>query len=358
MPAGKLHRYKRRKRMLPQVPKYKSRYSKHKGTVATARRYKKNYKQQNGLASMRPITRRPYKLKALHVYQNTASVNIGSWQQLYIDGNAQTPTKDIENILQIFSINTPQIFDDGGSIDAAKTGNLTNSQFPNNPRLRVEWDELSSDTWTSGGGATMVPGYDSAPSLREQFYHQQVIGAEYYFNIRSIDATGSGELSTFVPMKVLLVPCSTASSITPLDTIEDIMKMPRVQCRIISGTNGGGNSGQNTNAVLRYKHSIRKFNGLPKGQFIGDSRYLGASNLDQNVVINQNQNNLGNAPSEQDHLFLIFAPLSSSYGRVLPTSCKSPTLHIEMKIKKWIQYTDPNMENQQIGPSTQVVTNV
>lgn len=351
MPAGKLHLYKRKKRVLPKVP-YRKR------NLKTARTFKKYYKQSNGLNAMRPITRRPYKLKALHVYQNTASVNIGSWQQLHIDGQGLQPVRDIECILQCFNINSPQIFDDGGSIDPAKTGNITNSQFPNNPRLRVEWDELSSDTWTSAGGATMMPGYDSAPSLREQFLHQQVVGAEYYFNIRSIDATGSGELSTFVPMKVLLVPTSTAVGITPLDTIEDIMKMPRVQSRIITGTNGGGNSGQNTVAQFRYKHSIRKFNGLPKGQFMGDSRYLGASNLNQNVTINTGLNNLGNAPSEQDHLFLIFAPISQSYGKVLPTSCKAPMLHVEMKIKKWIKYTDPNLENQQIGASTQTVVNV
>lgn len=350
MPAGKLYRVKRKRRKLPPIPRRKTR-------VQYKRRFKKYAKKQNGLNAMRPITRRPYKLKALHVYQNTAAVKIGSWKQLYDDGQAQPTPKTINSLLQIFSINTPQIFDDGGSIDAAKTGNLTDST-QTSPYLRVEWNEISSDTWSSSGGATMVPGYDSAPSLREQFYHQQVLGAEYFFNIRSVDATGSGELSNFVPMKVLLIPASTASSITPLDTIEDIMKMPRVQCRIIQGTNGGGNGGQNTTAKLRYKHSVRKFNGLPKGQFVGDTRYLASANIDQNTTINTSTNNLGNAPSEQDHLFLVFAPLSSSYGQNLATSCKTPQLHIEMKIKKWIKYTDPNMENDQIGPSPNTVVQV
>ena len=348
MPAGKLYRVKRRKRRkLPALPKRKY----------NARRFKKYAKRQNGLNTMRPITRRPYQLKALHVYQNTAAVKINSWKQLYDDGQALTPPRTINSLLQILSINTPQIFDDGGSIDPSKTGNIDDTTTAT-PYLRVEWNEISSDSWTSSGGATMMPGYDSAPSLREQFYHQQVLGAEYFFNIRSVDATGSGELSTFIPMKVLLVPASTASSITPLDTIEDIMKMPRVQCRIIQGTNGGGNSGNNTTAKLRYKHSVRKFNGLPKGQYVGDTRYLGASNVDQNIVMNTTTNPLGNAPTEQDHLFLIFAPLSSSYGQNLVNSCKTPNLHIEMKIKKWIKYSDPNMENQQIGASPNTVVQV
>lgn len=340
----------RKKRKLPKRPTKK-------GTAPTARRFKKNYRQQNGLNAMRPITRRPYSLKALHVYQNTASVKINSWKQLYDDGQALTPPRTINNLLQIFSINTPQIFDDGGSIDPAKTGNITDSTAAT-PYLRVEWNEISSDTWTSAGGATMMPGYDSAPTLREQFYHQQVLGAEYFFNLRAVDATGSGELSNFIPMKVLLIPASTAASITPLDTIEDIMKMPRVQCRIIQGTNGGGNSGNNTSAKLRYKHSVRKFNGLPKGQYVGDSRYLGASNLNQNTTANTSLNPLGNAPTELDHLYLVFAPLSSSYGQNLANSCKTPQLHIEMKIKKWIKYTDPNMENNQIGPSPNTVVQV
>lgn len=344
----------KRRRRLPKVPRRKRRLPK---APYNGRKYFKQHRYATGLNAMKPVTRRPYKLKALHVYQNTCSVKINSWKQLYDDGQALPTPRSLYNVMQIFNINSPQVFDDGGQIDPAKTGNITDSTVTS-PALRVEWDDLVNDTWTSGGAATMMPGYDSAPSLREQFFHQQVLGAEYFFNIRSVDGTGSGELSTFIPMKVLLVPASTASAITPLDTIEDIMKMPRVQVRILQGTNGGGNNGNNNSAVLKYKHSVRKFNGLPKGQFVGDTRYLGASNIDQNTTTNTGTNPLGNAPTEQDHLFLIFAPLSSSYGTNLPNSCKTPQLHIEMKVKKWIKYTDPNMENTQIGPSTIVTHSV
>lgn len=348
MPAGKLHRIKRKKRILGRISSgYKK--SALRG-ASNFRKYKKYYKQNNGLNAQRPVTRRPFKLTALHQYQNTCSVKIDSWVQLAADGNNLTPTRNLKCLLQKFSINSPQVFDDASAY-GPNVGNIPNKLIdPTNDVPRLVWNQDVADSWTSNGGATMMPGYDSAPALRQNFHHCQVLGAEYTFNIRAVDDTGSGELSTFIPMKIMLAPVSTLDGITTLDSTEDIMKMPFVQSRIICGTNGGGAAKGNTACKLTYKHSSRKYNGLPKGQFVGDTRYLASATLNQNVTFNATQ--LGNAPLEQDHLVLIFAPLSNTYSTNLANSCKTPRLHIEMKIKKWIKYTDPTQENEAVGAGT------
>lgn len=312
MPAGKMYRSKAyKKRKLPRIP-----YKKKRRVV------KRRAKFQQGLRSNQPITRRKLNMTCLHQYQNDMAVSIPNWNLF------QQNNPGLKTLVQSFNLSSPQIFDDGG-----KSGGATGNNG------YINYGKTVSDVWSTTGTATMFPGYVSYPIANQQFNHIQVLGSEYTFKIRVIPQGIPDTALTTIPIKVFLVATSDQGTAdASLDTSE-WESLPYVQTRIIEGQR----SPNNQTCVIKYRHSNRKFNGVPKGQYISDGRYLAASN------VNQSTSPQGNTANEQDHLKLVFAPLSINYAANLPASTLPPNIFVEMKVKRWIRYTDPNTQNLQYG---------
>ena len=296
--------YKRRRRRLP------------------ARPYRKA-KQQVGMRAMRPITRRRMTQTALHQQEYNFKLDLPDWSEFYSAVVGQ------KNLNQTFTLNTPQLFSNGGSIGSA-TGN-EDTQY-----LNYSGTLPPSDVYDANGTATMANGFiEEEPKLADRYFHYQVLGAEVSINIRAVHARSTVDgTSRTIPMKVHIIKHSSTTMVDSSLTTEELEAKPYVQTRIINGLEGTSNK----TARFHFKHSIRKFNGLPKGQFVGDSRYLGIATSNQIGEFN-------NVPQEVDFFSIVFTPLSSQFANTLPATLKPPVLYVSMKMKKLIKYTDPNSEN-------------
>ena len=280
-------------------------------------------KSQLGLRAQTPITRRKLKMTCLHQYANNCHVNIPNWHAFQQSQTGQF------TVVQSFNLSSPQIFDNGGKV-GVNTGNGAGV---------IAYGKPVTDIWDAQGAASMMPGYMSYPVASDQFNHQQILGTEFQIKIRCVDQSVPETQLTQIPIKVMLIPTSDQNQGTSQLTTEDWEAMPYCQTRILEGTN----SRNNNTAFMKYRHSNRKFNGIPKGQYLGDNRYLASTGT------NQTSGGGGNVANEQEHLKLVFAPLSSNFSGSLQQSIVPPNLFVEIKIKRWIRYTDPNNLNQTFG---------
>lgn len=314
MPAGKLHKYgKRKRRKLPKVP-----YKKHK------KGYKKGPYRKLGLTSMNPITRRHLTDVVKHVYQNNAIVTLPDWSTFYTAG-----TGTHRNLNQDFAANSINIFSENG-FNGANTGNQGAGPTLG---LAMFYANTVSSTYTAAGAATVMPGYSNqTPYMSNMYNHYQVLGTKMEFNIRVIpplDATGKTE--DYVPIKVMVIRCSDSTNINSSMTTETLESKPYVQSRILH------NLQTNRNARIVTSHSPKKFNGIPKGQFISDARYLCQTN-------NPTSSN-ANVPEEQDHIKLVICPMNKLIANTLPATKKPPRLSITIKKTQWVRYSDPTTTN-------------
>lgn len=312
MPAGRTTRYNRRKRRKP----YKKK---------TAYKKKRPYRRQLGLRTMNPVTRRRLVDTVKHVYDNNAILQLPSWSAFYSTG-----TGTYRNLNQIFSGNSINIFQQGG-FNGANTGNYeTASPFTS---AYMKYAKEVSSTFENGADATVMPGYSGqTPYMSNMYNHYQVLGTRLEVSIRVIPPlSATHSIDDYIPIKVFVVPISERTSGNTSKTTEQIEQMPFVRKRILHNLN------TNRNARIVINHSPKKFNGIQKGQFVGDSRYLASTNLPTSGT--------ANTPQELDSIALMFAPLNRLMAETLPVSKIPPRLHISIKKTQWVRYTDPTITN-------------
>lgn len=277
-----------------------------------------------GQRTMAPVTRRLLHTTVKHVYDNNAVLTLPDWNTFYAAG-----TGTHRNLNQGFAGNSINVFSENG-FNGANTGNQGASPTLG---LALSYAKTVSSTYTAAGAATVMDGYSaSQPFLSNAYNHYQVLGTKLEINIRvlpPLDATGVE--ANYVPIKVMAIRCSDSTNINSSMTTETLESKPYVQSRILH------NLQTNRNARFVINHSPKKFNSVPTGQFVGDSRYL--------CDTNNPTSSSANVPEEQDHIKLVFAPMNRLLADNLPATKVPPRLSITIKKTQWVRYTDPTTQN-------------
>ena len=291
-----------------------------------ARKPKRNQKFQRGLRTIQPITRRINNVTHLHEYQNNGKIDMPSWATF----RANTPASQATDVclVQSFSLSNVQVFKNDGYSFSGTGNNHTSGVY-------MAYSKTVDDAYTVAGGATMMPGYASAPYAKDQFNHYQILGTEFEIKLRVVNGRVDPDGNT-IPIKILLIPVSDSSTVTSTSTTEELELLPYVQSRILTGEMNNPNK----TCVMKYKHSPRKWNGINKGNYLTDSRYICNATANQGTAENG-----GNQPIEQETLKLVICPLNKHFSNGLAESLEPPVIYFSLKMKKWIRYTDPNLEN-------------
>lgn len=324
MPAGRRIYIKNKKTRAKTGKKYFR--VKPKGT------FRKKQRMQLGLRTMNPITRRHLVDTVKHVYDNNAVLTLPDWATFYTAGSGTH-----RNLNQDFAGNSINIFSQNG-FNGANTGNFGTATTG----LALFYAKDVSSTYTTVGQATVMDGYSNqTPYMSNMYNHYQVLGTKMEFNIRVLPPlTADGDEANYIPIKVMAIRCSDSNNVNSGQTTEQLEAKPYVQSRILH------NLQTNRNARIVVNHSPKKFNGIQKGQFVGDSRYL------CNAV--NPTSDTANVPEEQDHIKLVFAPFNKLIANTLPASKVPPRLAITVRKTQWVRYTDPTTTNYNAEGSVQL----
>ena len=290
--------------------------------VKPKRKYGRKTYTGTRMRTIQPITRRMLSTVVKHQYQNTAKLDAIAWSELYTLQAGQQ-----RNVNQRFSLNSIQVFAPGGLNGTARTGNDVVEYF--------KYGKPASDNYTANQATTMPGFLDVAPYLKSNYNHYQVLGTKITLTFRAIHSDTSAETgSQVLPLRINISRVSSdIGSITATRSTEDILKLPYTQSKVIMGLDATANK----SCTFNISHSPAKFNGIRKGQFVGDSRYLAQSTATQ---ISD-----GNVPEEEDFLIVSVSPLSSQFAENTPLTVKTPVIYMTMKMDKWVKYTDPTLLN-------------
>jgi hypothetical protein len=193
-------------------------------------------------------------------------------------------------------------------------------------------DQLINDNWNSSL-CTAFPGYKDGYAINQKYKSCYVLGTKYYFNIRSVFDVDSASQGS-VPVKCILSHSTGTGQLQASHDTHHILNNGNVkQVKTLFGVAAAAKTANGVNMMTT--HSPRKANGVPKGAFVGNPAFTGATSpIPDNAM-----------PSEKDTVILSIAPAGGNAW-----NGANPELIIDMKIVQYVKYVEPISNSNDIIP--------
>lgn len=227
-----------------------------------------------------------------------------------------------------FSASSPSAVFTNDALSTPATYGLTMSGVGQN--LFV--DQLVNDNWTSSL-ATAFPGYKDGYAINQKYKSCYVLGTKYYFNIRSVFDVDSASQGS-VPVKCILSHSTGTGQLQSSHDTHHILNNGGVkQVKTLFGVAAAAKTANGVNMMTT--HSPRKANGVPKGSFVGNPAFTGATSTIPNTAM----------PSEKDTVILSIAPAGGNAW-----NGANPEMIIDFKIVQYVKYVEPISNQNDILP--------
>ena len=193
-------------------------------------------------------------------------------------------------------------------------------------------DQLINDNWNSSL-CTAFPGYKDGYAINQKYKSCYVLGTKYYFNIRSVFDVDSASQGS-VPVKCILSHSTGTGQLQASHDTHHILNNGNVkQVKTLFGVAAAAKTANGVNMMTT--HSPRRANGVPKGAFVGNPAFTGATSpIPDNAM-----------PSEKDTVILSIAPAGGNAW-----NGANPELIIDMKIVQYVKYVEPISNSNDIIP--------